>query len=67
MWRKIFVRGFPYVIFLFLCNFCFNFDFQAMVFTDPEKFALVEIFIEEGRSYVRFVENEAETRKLSRL
>ena len=43
------------MIFLFLCNFCFNFDFQAMVFTDPEKFALVEIFIEKGRSYVRFV------------
>ena len=26
-----------------------------MVFPDPEKFALVEIFIEEGWSYVRFV------------
>ena len=35
--------------------FGFNFDFQAMVCTDPEKFALVEIFIEKGRSYVRFV------------
>ena len=35
--------------------FGFNFDFQAMVFTDPKKFTLVEIFIEEGRSYVRFV------------
>uniref|UniRef100_A0A914C476 Uncharacterized protein n=1 Tax=Acrobeloides nanus TaxID=290746 RepID=A0A914C476_9BILA len=29
-----------------------------MVFTDPEKFALVEIFIEEGRSYVRFVRRQ---------
>ena len=26
-----------------------------MVFTDSEKFAFVEIFIEKGRSYVRFV------------
>uniref|UniRef100_A0A914C496 Uncharacterized protein n=1 Tax=Acrobeloides nanus TaxID=290746 RepID=A0A914C496_9BILA len=29
-----------------------------MVFTDPEKFVLVEIFIEEGRSYVRFVRRQ---------
>ena len=35
--------------------FGFNFDFQAMVFMDLDKFALVEIFIEEDRSYVRFV------------
>ena len=55
MWRKS--KGAPLRDFFVFVQFLFgfNFDFQTMVFTDPEKFALVEIFIEEGLSYVRFV------------
>ena len=40
------------MIFLLFVQFLFgfNFDFQAMVFTDPETFAFVEIFIEKTAS-----------------
>lgn len=41
--------------FLFLAFCDFNFDSQVMVFTDPEKVAFVEWFIEEGKSYVNLV------------
>ena len=47
--KKNFCKGAPLIFFVFVLGF--NFDFQAMVFTDSEKFAFVEIFIENGRSF----------------